>query len=312
MEPTALIYSSHNRCNYIHNDWIVQRALKGDGQILFLTLSEGEVDGDEYQKQVYSWSNFAWFFDCYKQYGLNAYPFYWNSSLRKEDVDLLSHSLDCCEVVMLGGGNPTTGLRRYKDLGSWFYNDRDWFENALHNRQEKGLLNVGFSAGVDQLCQFLSSGIDFEVPDHFGFGLCRNIIAFSHFEHGREGSLMQAARKFGFCQVFGLPNDSGLALNQGILPSGNYVQWIQFIIDNSWDKPYDQHHIKTRQGVKIQHIYPDGRHWAFNGGDMMLRFQSPDNRYNEAFIIPVDGPIRDYWTQQESEYRSIDEIMKET
>jgi peptidase E len=309
VKPTVLIYSSHNRCNYIHNDWIVQRALDGNKRILFLPMSEGPVDGDEYARQEFSWGNFAWFFRFYEGFGLNAYPFYWNSGLRREDVDRLMHDLWDAEVVILGGGNPITGITRYRELGARFYGEPGCFGRILHERQERGLLTVGYSAGVDQLCEYMSLCIDYPVEDPRGFGLCRNLVAFSHFEHGREDGLHRAAARFPHCLVFGLPNDSGLACNQGILPSGNHWQVIRMIIDNSWDVPSEQFHIKTRQGTLIQHIYPDGRHWAFHGGEALVRIQSPDGSYNESFIFPHDSPILDYWTQQPTGYANIEQIL---
>ncbi len=309
MQPTVLVYSSHNRSNDIHNDWIVQRALNGNKQILFLPMSEGEFRGDEYSRQVYSWGNFAWFFNFYRKYDLNAFPFYWNKNLSREDVDLLMDYLSKSEVVILGGGNPSTGLMRYKILGDWFYNDSDTFCRIIHERQNQGLLTVGFSAGVDQLCQIMSSSIDEPIPDRDGFGLCRNIIATSHFEHGKESTLHLAAEMYGHCLVFGLPNDSGLAINQYVLHSGKICQIIRFIIDNTWTIPTDQWHIKTRMGMKIVHIYPDGRHWAFNGGDIMVRIQSMDNTLSESFIVLPGNRILDYWTQEMTGYQSIEEIL---
>jgi len=309
MQPTALVYSSHNRCDYIHNDLMVQRALAGNKQILFLPMSEGVRDGDEYDRQVFSWNNFAWYFKFYKDHGLNAFPFYWNSNLRRENTDLLMQYLWSSEVVIFGGGNPTTGLDRYREIGEYFYNDPDCFNRIIHERQERGLLTIGFSAGVDQLCQYMSSLVHNDMHGSKGFGLCRNIISTSHFESGREGDIANLAKHFKHCLVFGLPNDSGLALNQGFLPSGNIWQVIRMVIDTSWHYPDDQFHIKTRQGVKIQHFYSDGRHWAFSGDDLLVRIQSQDNEFSEVFIIPPGGPIIHYWTQQTTGYSRIEDIL---
>lgn len=310
MEPSVLIFSSHDRCNNIHNDWIVQRALRGNHRILYLPFSEGvRDDGDMFHKQEYGWNKFRFFFDYYKTYGLDAFPFFWSNSLQRDDIDALFHALTHSEVVILGGGNPSTGLARYKASGALFYNDPDAFEKTLKWRQERGMLTVGFSAGVDQLCQFFHGTGEYEIPDPHGFGLCRNIMAASHFESGRDDSLKRTAHRFPECLVFGIPNDSGLALYQGNLPSGNIWQVIEFIIDTSWHWPKDQHHIKTRHGMLIQHFYPDGRHWAFGAGDRLVRLQSWDGKYNEAFIVPPSGPIKDYWTQSISDYESIGHIL---
>ena len=309
MQPETLIYSSHSRSNYIHNDWIVQRALSGNHEILFLPMSEGADGWDEYRRQEFSWRNFAWFFEFYHQQGLNAFPFFWNSNLRREDIDRLMHSLGSSEVVILGGGNPHTGFRRYNELGAIHFGDGGLFGRVLHERRERGLLTVGFSAGVDQLCEYLCNSIGHGMQPVHGYGLCRNIIAVSHFENGRDGMLHDSANRFGHCLVFGLPNDSGLAVNQGRLPSGNNWQVVRFIIDNSWDGPGDHFHIKTRQGMLIQHVYPDGRNWAFGGGDAMVRIQSDDCGYNESFILRPGEPVRDYWTQQYTGYSDIGEIL---
>lgn len=311
MEPSALIYSSHDRCNLIHNDWIVQRALRGNRRILYLPFSEGVTnDGNIVERQEYGWSKFRFFFNYYQSFGLEPSTFFWSDDLKRSDIDVLYHSLAHDEVVILGGGNPSTGLERYKATGALFYQDPDSFEKTLKWRQERGMLTVGFSAGVDQLCQFFHGAGEYDIPDPHGFGLCRNIIAASHFDSGREDSLKRTAARFPTCFVFGFPNDSGLALYQGGLPSGNMWQVIEMIIDNSWHWPRDQHHIKTRHGMKIQHVYPDGRHWGFNGGDRLVRIQSLDGQYNESFVVPPFGPIRDYWTQNDTGYHSIGQILE--
>lgn len=309
MLPTALVYSSHDRCNYIHNDWIVQRALAGNKQLLFLPMSEREVDGDEYRRQRFSWGTFEWYFRYYKEYGLNAFPFYWSRGISRDDVDLLMEYLWSAEVVVLGGGTPHVGRDRFRFLGAKYYNEPGCFGRILHERQARGLLTVGFSAGVDQLCQFMSVGSYYWLPDETGFGLARDVIAISHFEYGREENLSELANRYQHCLVFGLPNDSGLAISDGRLPSGNLWQVIHFIIDNSWDRVRDQWHIKTRQGMKIQHNYADGRHWAFNGGDYLVRIQSPDHSFCEIFTVPVWGPVKNYWTQAETHYQNVEHIL---
>ena len=310
MLPTTLVYSSHDRSNYIHNDWIVQRALAGNKKILFLPMSEGRPGSEGMDRQEWSWGNFRWFFSFYEHLGLDAEPFFWRNEMRREDVEYCFDLLGNAEVVILGGGNPARGLRRYIALGEQYFGDGDIFPRILHDRQARGLLTVGFSAGVDQLCELMTECIDYDTDTGKGFGLARNIMALSHFENGpMEGLLYRGAIKFGHCLCFALPNDSGVAVNQGTTPGGNMWQYIQFITDNSWDVPHEQFHIKTRQGVGIHHYYADGRHWSFNGGDAMLRLQSWDNCYNEAFIIPPGGPVIDYWTQSPTGYGHIGEII---
>ncbi len=308
--PTAFIYSSHARCRYIHDHWIVSRALRGDGTILFLPMSEAVNEESPEGRQSWAWGNFQWYFRQFQQYGLKAEAFYWSRDLDRADVDELMHKLWSSEVVILGGGNPSTGLRHYKDLGDEFYGERGCFGRILHERQERGLMTVGFSAGTDQLCEFMSSCIGKELPDCKGFGLLRNVMATSHFEPGQEGHLAYGARSFGHCMLFGLPNDSGIACDQGWTPGGNIWQLLEFVTDNSWDEPSDHWHIKTRQGVGIQHAYPDGRDWVFHGGDRMLRIQSPDCRYQEAWILPAGGGIcYDWWSQSPTFFSNIADMI---
>ncbi len=95
MRGTSFIYSSHDRSNYIHDQFIVQRALRGrdNRRILFLPMSEPPQGGNEIERQEFAWGNFRWFFRHYDAYGLEYLPFYWSSSLRPEDVDMLWHYL---------------------------------------------------------------------------------------------------------------------------------------------------------------------------------------------------------------------------
>ena len=262
MQPTVLVYSSHDRCEYLHRTLIVERALQSpdNKSILYLPLSMRER-----HQQQYGYSTFEWYFRKFEKYGLRHSPFYWSEGMTRADVDLLFSHLYHDQVVILGGGNSELGMWRYRKIGEWFYDDPDKFSRVLHERQQRGLLTVGFSAGADQLSQYLSSAIDEPWDnDFFGFSLARNIMVTLHHEPGRHDELFQGARQFQNCKVFGLPNDSGLLVSQGMLASGNRWQIIEFVIDKSWDVPRDTWHIKTRAGQKIEHFYRDGRHWAFN------------------------------------------------
>jgi hypothetical protein len=310
MRGTALIYSSHNRSDYIHNDLIVQRALHGwaDHRILFLPMSETPRNGSEIERQEYEWGTFDWFFRFYDRYGLEYLPFYWRSNLRKEDVERLWHYLWTSEVVILGGGNSLTGLRRYKQLGAQF--DGEWgkFGRILHERQRRGLLTVGFSAGADQLCEYLFRHTYDESHDTDAFGLARNVMVTLHHEPHRNGDLAYAAHKFPHCLAFGLPNDSGIYVDQGRLPSGNHWQVIEFVIDCSWDDPKDVWHVKTRAGAAIEHLSCDGWHWGFRGGDRIVRIQSSDNRFHELWMQTSAG-LQHYWSRSPSTYSSIGQIL---
>jgi hypothetical protein len=108
--------------------------------------------------------------------------------------------------------------------------------------------------------------------------------------------------------AFGLLNDSGIHHDWGTLPSGNIWQVYEFITDQSWDMPRDYWHIKTRQGARIDHVYSDGRHWGFDGGDTLVRIESPDGRFREAWMC-VGGQWRHYWTQRPSRFHSVEHIL---
>ena len=306
MRPTALIYSSHDRSEYLHRWWIVERALQShtNKTLLHLPFSQRTRHGQEYD-----YNNFRWYYDRYAQWGLAYCPFYWSDNLSREDVDLFFHMLWHSEVVVLGGGSSSLGLARYKAIGEMYYGDRELFSRILHERQQRGLLTVGFSAGADQLCQYLCEVGSKPVSDPYGFSLARNVLTTLHHEPGREGEIWHLAGNLPHCMVFGLPNDSGIAAHQFRLWSGNTFQMIWFVTDNSWDVPHHQHHIKTRHGVKIEHIYNDGRHWSFNGGDVMVRIISPDGKWQDITIITNDGRFVDYWSQGPSEYWSIQQII---
>ena len=208
----------------------------------------------------------------------------------------------------LGGGHSATGLRRYKELGARFAGEWGKFGRILHERKQRGLLTVGFSAGADQLAEYLfrkSSGVPHDTD---AFGLVRNTMVTLHHESSRNPELAHAARQFPHCMVFGLPNDSGLCSDDGVLPSGNLWQVIECVIDNSWDDPTEAFHVKTRSGALIEHLYADGRHWSFRGGDRIVRIQSPDNGFSEAWIAS-GGRLIHYGTQRPSRHRSIEEVL---
>ncbi|MBL9025464.1 MAG: hypothetical protein JNL21_24930 [Myxococcales bacterium] len=310
MHGTGLLYSSHNRSNYIHDHFIAQRALRGrdNKRILFLPMSAPPRGEDEHERQDYEWGTFRWFFDFYRPYGLEVVPFFWSSNLSHGDVDLLWHYLWSSEVVILGGGRSQTGMWRYKNLGHRF--DGEWgkFGRILHERQARGLLTVGFSAGADQLSEHLFAHSRGPGVDTDGFGIARNVVVRLHHEASDNGELAHAAHALPQCMAFGLPNDAGLYLDQGVLPSGNHWQVIEFVLDNSWDLPRDQWHIKTRHGAKIEHVSWGGRHWSFNGGDRLVRVQSSDNRFHEAWLDTGDG-LMHFWSGEPSSFGSIEQVL---
>ena len=66
-----------------------------------------------------------------------------------------------------------------------------------------------------------------------------------------------------------------------------------------------------RQGVKIEHAYADGRGWAFNGGDVLLRVFYGDGSW-EAWIKRPEVPrFHAYGSQQETGWSSAEDILRE-
>jgi hypothetical protein len=311
MHPTCFIYSSHNRCEYIHRWWIVERALKSPDNktLLYLPMSENSDGGAFGSAQQFGWGKFEWYLDRFKQWGLQSNPFYYSSTMTRHDAEVFVDMVANYEVVILGGGNSSLGLERYKGIGQHFFGDRDLFEKILHDRARRGKLTVGFSAGADQLGAILSSQVWTDLADPVGFGLAHNIMTTLHHDPSQNRELFAGAQKFPHCMIFGLPNDSGLAVSQGTLPSGNIWQIIEFVTDNSWDIPEEAFHIKTRAGAGIDHFYADGRSWSFQGGDRMARVMSPDSSWQDAFVITTQGRIIHYYTYNECNFGSIEEIF---
>ena len=308
MNPTCLVYSSHDRCNLIHDEWIVQRALHGNKRILFLPLSTPEANEDDASNQQSAWEAFKWFFWYYGAFGLDAFPFLAHARLEREDVELLWHAMSTAEVVILGGGNPQLGMVRFEHLGTKFHGDPKRFSRILLERKANGLLTAGFSAGADQLCQFMSSasGAGGETP---GLAVATNVIATSHFEPGQEGWVSDLAKAFPRCMTFGLPNDSALAVSEGRTSTGDPWQVIRAIVDTTWARPNDAFHIKTRQGVPIFHAAADGRQQGLQGGDAIVRIQAGADTPERVYFAPLHAPVRDYRTQQPAGPASIEELF---
>lgn len=302
-QPTALVYSSHNRCSYLHRNWIVERALKSPDNKTILQLP---MSMKEQHQQDFSWGNFRWYFSQFEKWGLKALHFFWNDHLSKDDIETLFQQLRDSEVVILGGGSSLLGISRYRKLGQIYCGDEDLFSKILHERAKAGKLTVGFSAGASQLCEYLTEAIDHQLENPYGFGLAKNVMVTLHHEWGREQEIYECAARFPNCMAFGLPNDSGIAVEEGYLPSGHFYQVIQFIVDTSWDIAEEAFHVKTRQGMNIEHYYNDSRKWVFNNLDMMVRITSNDG-YNGVWI--VQDEVLDYWTQQPSGYSNVEAIL---
>lgn len=281
MKPTELVYSSHDRCEYLHREWIVERALEGGGnRAIFYLPCSSPSRGD----QEYSWGTFSGYFERFRERGLEARHFYWSEETTREDAALFFRWLEESRVVLLGGGMTTTGLERYLDFGRRLDGDAGRFERVLRERQAQGLFNVGFSAGADQLCEWSCDG------DVRCLGLIERVIVQLHYGPEHAGRVEGLARRHPDCFVVGLPNDSGIAVTQGRTPGGVRWQFIRFVTDESWDRPEDQWHIKTRQGVGIEYRGSDGRDWRFGGGDVMLRFLRDGEERGEAFVAGPHYP----------------------
>lgn len=306
MKPTAFIYSSHDRSEYMHREYIVQPALESwdNKTLLHLPWSQRDRRGQEWD-----YNGFRWFYDRFAQYGLSYRPFFWVDDLSEHDLGVLLDGLRNAQVLVLGGGNPQLGMWRFREIGARYFGDPGLFAKIMHERQGRGMTTVGFSAGADQLAEYMWGAIDSNPSDPHGIGLCRNILASLHYEYGGGDYIRHTAGRLPHCLSFGLPNDSGIGVDQGFLGSGNIWQLIWFVTDKSWDVPQDEWHIKTRAGEKIQHFYADGRHWGFDGGDMMVRVMAPDDSWQNAWIVRRGGHILDYYSQRSSGYSSVDQIL---
>jgi hypothetical protein len=302
MKPTELIYSSHDRCEYLHREWIVQRALESptNKTIFYLPFSSGS-DGD----QQYSWGTFSRYLDRFRPFGLEPRTMIFSDDLSRGEQERFFQWLAGSEVVILGGGSTVVGLKRYALMGERLHGDPERVIRVLRERRARGLLTVGFSSGADQLSEW---SCDLDDPVRC-YGIVRQVIARLHFEHGGEDKVAQLVQSHPDCLGFGLPNDSGIAVNEGTTPAGTFWQYLQFITDNSWDRPEDQWHIKTRQGVKIEHRYPDGRDWKLNGGDAMLRVIYADGKQEAWIKLPHVPRFVHYWTVELTPFETVDEIL---
>ncbi|RME89030.1 MAG: hypothetical protein D6785_00270 [Planctomycetota bacterium] len=297
--PAVFIYSSHNRGYHIHRWWVVEPALRSPHN---KTIFHVPFSMHERHQQEYDWGTFRWFYDQYRKWGLEASTFFWDENMSKKDAEIFIDRLLNAEVVVLGGGNPYVGMERFLRLGEKYFGNRDLVNGIMWQRALHGKMSIGFSAGASQLSQFL--GTD-GTP---GFGLAKNIVAVLHHEWGREGQIQEYANRFHHCLAFGLPNDSGIAVQEGRLPSGHFWQIMEFVIDNTWDHPQDHWHIKTRQGLKIVHKYKDGRDWHFNHGDFMVRVIAHDNSWQRGWIYNAGG-LFDYESQHQIPYVPMDHLL---
>jgi len=306
MKPTVLIYSSHTRCEYLHSEFLISRALEPDGTKTVLHLP---MSARSQRAQRFDYSAFRWYYQRFRKNGLSYHPFYWNAAIRKSDAEIFFEMVRDSQVLVLGGGLSSLGLARYVRMGEILCGNGDLFRQMLWQRHHRGRLTAGFSAGAEQLSQYLSGVARCRLLNPYGFGLAKNIAATVHYVPGRNRYLKKLARILPQCLVFALPNDSGLAITQGPLFGGGFFQIIHCIVDCSWDNPADAVHVKTRMGAKIQHFYPNGKEWGFNGGDLLVRLVSADEMHQEITIVTNRGEFIEYRQWKPSPYRSIEEIL---
>lgn len=311
LEPTVLVYSAHGAPWRIHGELLGRRALAhpGDHRLLYLPVSEPPRGGDEMGSQHFSWGRLAPTFHALGAEGLEPAPFFFSSALTRKDAATLFDWVDQVPVVLLGSGITPLGLWRLKLLGSQFWGDEHLFARLLARRQARGLLTAGSSAGAKQLCSVLGTRGESRTFRE-GFHLARDVAVEVHYEGRWARSLRRSAARKKRCFWFGLPNDSALAVSSGRLAPGLEWQLIRFVLDTSWDAPRDHWHVKTRQGMKIDHFYPDGRHWAFNDGDAMLLVKRRGNRHFRHAWMASAGRILDYTSQHELPFPDLGAVLE--
>ena len=279
---------------------MAERALRhpGDHRVLFLPVNEPPRRGDELSSQHFAWGRYEQFFGRYGSRGLEPVGFFFSNRLGPRDAELLAGMLLEAPVAILSSGSTPYGVWRMLDLGLRLFGDASLLPRLLLERQARGLLTAGVSAGAQQLCSLFDGRGVRGCPFLEGFGLAQDVAVQVHHDSGGRRRLRSLARKRKRCLWFGLPNDSAIEVSHGRLPSGLRWQLLRFLIDTSYDEPRDQWHIKTRQGMKIDHFYADGRHWAFNHGDMVLQVRRRRSQhFSHAWLATGQG-VLDYASQR--------------
>jgi hypothetical protein len=245
------MYDSLRECRYIHDEWIVRRALAmaKHPRIMYLPMSNDEAHG---QSQQYSSGAFLDYFRQYEHLGLRSFAYCWRETFSKGELDAFFLQLTSCEVIILGGGTSDIGLERYARLGELGYKEPNRFRAVLQERQAQRKMTVGFSAGAEQLCTSLMASIEYEDDPRPGLGLVKDIIVAVHYDDSRKQVLQAASRLFPQCLIVALPNETGLGICQRKLPNDKIWQIIEFIVDPSARAA--SHITCLRPGGTIHHL----------------------------------------------------------
>ena len=272
------MYDSLHGCRHIHGDWIVQRALKSEKNptIVYLPMSNDEDHG---MSQRETSEAFLRLFQRDVPLGLRPSVHYWRQDLGKYEIRQIFQNLETCEVLILGGGTSELGLTRYCGLGNTGYEEPARFRKLLETRHSQGKLTVGFSAGAEQLSTCLMGTLEYEGRVERGLGLIEEIIVSVHYSADRADGLARAQKLHPGCQVFALPNETGLGISQRTREDGMVEQWIDVIVDPSVTPlmPY------------IIHLDADGRTWEHSNGVRMKRIIDPGKRRQHITFFTPSG-----------------------
>lgn len=260
------MYDSLHGCRHIHGDWIVQRALKSEKNptIVYLPMSNDEDHG---MSQRDTSEAFLRLFQRYIPFGLLPSVHYWRPDLGQHEIREIFQDVETCEVLILGGGSSELGLTRYCGLGAAGYGEPGRFRRILEARHAQGKLTVGFSAGAEQLSTSLMGTLEYEDRVVPGLCLIEGIIVAVHYSAGRSDVLRRAQKLYPGCQVFALPNETGLGFCQRTLEDGMVEQLIDVIVDPS----------VSQSMPNIIHLDADGRTLEHTNGVRIKRVIDPKN-----------------------------------
>jgi hypothetical protein len=272
------MYDSLQGCRHIHGDWIVRRALnaKQNPTVVYLPMSNDEDHG---MSQRETSEAFFRLFQRGVALGLRPSVHYWRQDLGRREIRQIFQELETCAVLILGGGSSALGLTRYCGLGRTGFGEPARFKRLLETRHAQGKLTVGFSAGAEQLSTSLMGTLEYEDRLQPGLGLIQEIMVSVHYSPERADVLGRAQKLHPGCQIFALPNETGLGICQRTRADGKVEQWIEVIIDPSVDpsKPY------------ITHVDANGRTWEHSHGVRIKRVIDPATRQQHIIFCPPNS-----------------------
>ncbi len=286
MNTTTLIFSTHGHSPRIHGDFLAARALahSRDSRVLYLPMSEPPHGRNDRASQEFGWSRFVHAMEPYRTLGVEPVSFFWSGIYQRRDLEHLFEMLENVPVVVLGNGTPSLGMWRFQMLSHELTRDPQAFGRMLLRRQRRGLLTAGSSAGALQLGSIFDVRGTQRGPFRDGFRLADGVAVDVHHEGRRRRWLRGVARRRKRVMWFGLPNNSAVAVSSGRLRSGYEWQLLRFVLDSSAPL-HEGWHVKTSHGERIEHYYPDGRHWAFGNDDAILRVRRRRRKlYSHAWI----------------------------